>query len=30
MDPKYIEIGGIKWATKNLGAIDVTDCGLYF
>lgn len=26
----YVEIGGIKWATKNVGACDVTDTGLYF
>lgn len=26
----YIEIGGIKWATMNVGATGVTDTGLYF
>lgn len=26
----YVEIGGIKWATMNLGANSVTDTGLYF
>lgn len=26
----YVEIGGIKWATKNVGASSVTDYGLYF
>lgn len=26
----YIEIGGIKWATMNLGASSVTDTGLFF
>ena len=26
----YVEIGGIKWATMNLGASNVTDYGLYF
>lgn len=26
----YIEIGGIKWATKNVGACEITDYGLYF
>jgi hypothetical protein len=26
----YVEIGGIKWATKNVGACNVTDTGLYF
>ena len=26
----YVEIAGIKWATKNVGACDVTDPGLYF
>ena len=26
----YVEIGGIKWATKNVGACSVTDYGLYF
>ena len=26
----YVEIGGIKWATMNVGAKDVTDGGLYF
>ena len=27
---EYIEIGGIKWATMNVGATKVTDYGLYF
>ena len=27
---EYIEIGGIKWATMNIGANSVTDTGLYF
>ena len=27
---EYIEIGGIKWATCNVGAEKVTDCGKYF
>ena len=26
----YVEIGGIKWATMNIGAESVTDTGLYF
>lgn len=26
----YVEIGGIKWATMNVGATGVTDYGLYF
>ena len=26
----YVEIGGIKWATKNVGATSETDYGLYF
>lgn len=26
----YVEIGGVKWATKNVGATDETDYGLYF
>lgn len=26
----YVEIGGVKWATKNVGACDVTDYGLLF
>lgn len=26
----YIEIGGIKWATMNVGANNITDTGLYF
>lgn len=26
----YVEIGGIKWATMNIGANSVTDYGLYF
>lgn len=27
---EYIEIGGLKWATMNVGANSVTDGGLYF
>lgn len=26
----YVEIGGIKWATMNIGANNITDTGLYF
>lgn len=26
----YVEIGGLKWATMNVGAESVTDTGLYF
>lgn len=26
----YVEIGGLKWATMNVGANSVTDTGLYF
>ena len=26
----YVEIGGIKWATMNIGASSITDAGLYF
>ena len=26
----FIEIGGLKWATMNIGAEDITDVGLYF
>ena len=26
----YVEIGGLKWATMNVGATAVTDAGLYF
>ena len=26
----YVEIGGIKWATMNIGANNITDIGLYF
>ena len=26
----YVEIGGIKWATMNIGATGITDYGLYF
>ena len=26
----YVEIGGVKWATKNIGACNITDIGLYF
>ena len=27
---EYVEIGGTKWATMNIGAYSVTDAGLYF
>lgn len=27
---EWVEIGGIKWATKNVGALTVTDYGQYF
>ena len=27
---EYVEIGGLKWATMNVGATGVTDIGLYF
>ena len=27
---KFVEIGGLKWATMNIGATGVTDTGLYF
>ena len=26
----YVEIGGLKWATMNIGATSITDYGLYF
>ena len=26
----WVEIGGVKWATKNVGALTVTDYGQYF
>jgi len=26
----YVEIGGLKWATMNVGANSITDAGLYF
>ncbi len=26
----YVEIGGLKWATMNIGANSITDTGLYF
>lgn len=26
----YVEIGGLKWATMNIGAENITDYGLYF
>ena len=26
----YVEIGGVKWATMNIGATAITDTGLYF
>lgn len=29
-DREYVEIGGIKWATMNIGAKSITDYGLYF
>ena len=30
VEPEYVEIGGVKWATKNLGAEKETDSGDYF
>ena len=27
---QYVEIGGLKWATMNVGATSITDYGLYF
>ena len=27
---EYVEIGGLKWATMNVGATSITDTGLYF
>ena len=27
---QYVEIGGLKWATMNIGASKPSDCGLYF
>ena len=27
---EYVEIGGVKWSTMNLGATGITDSGLYF
>ena len=30
VEPEYVEIGGVKWATMNLGAENVTDYGDYF
>jgi len=30
MGHDYVEIGGVKWATMNVGAESVTDAGLYF
>ena len=27
---EYVEIGGVKWATMNVGATAITDTGLYF
>lgn len=27
---EYVEIGGVKWATMNVGANNITDTGLYF
>ena len=29
-EEEYIEIGGVKWATMNIGANSVTDNGIYF
>lgn len=29
-DRPYVEIGGVKWATMNIGANSITDGGLYF
>ena len=29
-EPEYVEIGGVKWATKNIGAEKETDYGYYF
>lgn len=29
-DADYVEIGGVKWATINIGANDITDYGQYF
>ena len=26
----YVEIGGVKWSTKNVGASSITDSGLFF
>lgn len=30
MSHDYVEIGGIKWSTMNLGASSITDTGLFF
>jgi len=30
VEHEYVEIGGVKWATMNIGATAVTDTGLYF
>ena len=30
VDHDYVEIGGTKWATMNIGANNITDDGLYF
>ena len=30
VDKPYVEIGGVKWATMNIGAETETDYGLYF
>lgn len=30
LEHEYVEIGGIKWATMNIGATSTTDVGLYF
>ena len=30
MGHEYVEIGGLKWATINIGANSITDTGLYF
>lgn len=27
---EYVEIGGVKWATMNVGASSITDTGQYF
>ena len=30
VDKPYVEIGGVKWATMNIGAETETDYGFYF